>query len=327
MVISHTWGNGFTPVQMESMEGQRLDDSTADKGLQEADLSSRADELESRIVAVEAATGVASEDVRTCIDANRGIESDILDLKNRVGTVEEERTGSSQLPGLEELQKAVWLLTDSVDAKADRSQVEFLEGKLGASEIADSGHSASTESVQAVSEKLEQLACKVSQVDEKAEDTAAAVIRLSSEVRDVSQQAVCIKVWHLPATYAWLSGCAMALQCMYVAETETLRFNCRKASIATWIAVQSCMTKSPSCHTSWRRSLTRLRLQRQLRQTAVCQNGPQNLLWTILRTLVASIAALKTSKLNLFPKQNALNSWSSSNRLGRMRRCSRLPTP
>lgn len=181
------------------MEHSRHKDSTANKGLHEADLASRTDELQSRIVAVESATAVAAEVMRTCMDANRENTEDISNLKSSIATFEAAQTDTSQRKGLEELQNAIMLLSDTVHAKADVSQVVRLEDKLGDPQVADSEHTLSTEAGQAVSEKLEQLACELSQIDLKAEDAAAAVVSLSSEVRDVTQQAVCIQVRQLPA--------------------------------------------------------------------------------------------------------------------------------
>jgi hypothetical protein len=161
-------------------------------------LVSHSNALECRVEVIEEATRVASEDVRKCMDYHRGIAVTVAELGSRVATVEGTRTKLSQQQDLEKLQNAVMILTDTVDGKADRSQVVCVEEKVLAANVHQSGQLVSADMLQAMSEDLQQLANEVGKLDGKTEDAAEAVINLSTDMKAVSRQVEGIQVgYHL----------------------------------------------------------------------------------------------------------------------------------
>jgi hypothetical protein len=181
-------------VQLDSVQDTREAQSATEKTLHIESLICRANALDSRVEIVEGAVLVATEDIRTCMDSNRGIVGIVSELESRIDTVESAQTRISPQRDLEELQNAVMLLTDSVDGKADRSQLLCLEEKLGDAQVKASEQQVSANMLDAVSEKLEQLAGELAKTDGKTRDAVEAVISLSSDVKAVSQQVEGIQV-------------------------------------------------------------------------------------------------------------------------------------
>jgi hypothetical protein len=172
----------------------REEQATAEVQSPAQSLASHSNALECRVEVIEEATRVASADIRKCMDCHRGVADTLAELGSRVATVEGTQRKLSQQQDLEKLQNAVMILTDTVDGKADRSQVLCVEEKVLAANANQSGQLVSADMLQAMSEHLEQLANEVGKLDGKTEDAAEAVINLSTDMKAVFRQVEGIQV-------------------------------------------------------------------------------------------------------------------------------------